>query len=570
MHPAASPTALSAQGGSTERPGQSRGPSKGPAFVSAPKREGPATRSLLVAEARFFQQRQVLLAPGMSGARHRDPAPQGTAPVSQTGAHRPSHKDNPPLGAKSQGQPSAGMPQTPRQAFARDSSPPPLCPQGPGAKLSSRGVNKGKERERRSFHKSQPPSQGPAHSPKKKRKRTHSGKTQSHPQGQLLHGFHPPEGPGVLPPKVRNKPKTPEGKGPSPHLGRKPAGPPPQLEDRVMAEAAAPAQEDQDLDPPTMSFEAYLTYDQPPARKKKRKSGKTPATALQANSLGKQDSTGAEAEAAKSQKQSPPAAARAPLPGEPPAPAACPTSPDLRPCQPTDPPLAAFPLTPSIQPSPRALPSPRHDQGAGLMGISLSSRTKLLTGSKRARRRKLFALFQDCVQTLQSSVYLLCKAKGVPCSFPQPVLDTGGPEKRPRPEEHGGALASHTDPLGKEHCQPPVGKGTREEAESPREPHEQDVAEQMLHITDNPPKDSPPKTALLETGQAAAVQENVLGAPSPTTGSPRAPSERARAHRVRPIPGKQVRGSHKKKIAPLMAKSIRDYKNWCYRHPYRR
>lgn len=481
--------------------------------------------------------------------------------MSQRGEHPPSHKDNAPLGAKGQEEPSAGIPQTPRPAFAREDSPAPLCPQGPGGRLSSRGVKKGKERERRSFQRSGPPSQGAAHNPEKKRKRTHSGDLQSHQQGQRLQGLDAREGPGGLLPKVRGKagntPKTPEGKGKAPPLARKPAGPPPELH-----RAAA---EEQELDPRTMSFEAYLTYDQPPARKK-RKSGKTPATALQAKGLGKEDSTGAKAEAGKSQKPPPPGAAGAPRPVEPPDPTACPALPVLGPCQPREPPLAALPLTSSFQPRPRALlPSPRPEEGAGLMGIRLSSRTQVFFGPKRARRSRMLALLQDCVQTLQNSVYLLSRARGVPCSLPEPVLERDAPEQLPRLEGRHGALAAQTDPLWKEHCQRALEKDTREEPKPLREPQEQEVAGQVLQISANRPKDPPAKMAFSDTrGAAAAVQEKVLPAPSPTAGSPDAPSVPASGHSGHPMPGKQVLSSHKKpvkKIAPLMAKSIRDYKN---------
>lgn len=481
--------------------------------------------------------------------------------MSQRGEHPPSHKDSPPLGAKGQEEPSAGIPQRPRPAFARENSPAPLCPQGPGGRLSSRGVQKGKERERRSFQKSEPPSEGAAYNPEKKRKRTHSGDIQSHPQGQRPQGLDSArEGPGGLLPKVRgkvgNNPKTPEGKGKAPHWARKPAGPPPELE--------GAAAEEQELDPPTMSFEAYLTYDQPPASKK-RKSGKTAATALQAKSLGKEDSTGAKAEAGKSQKPPPPGAAGAPRPVEPPDPTACPALPVLGPCQPSEPPLAAFPLTSSFQARPRALPSPRPEEGAGLMGIRLSSRTQVFSGPKRARRSRMLALLQDCVQSLQDSVYLLSRARGVPCSLLEPVLERDAPEQLPRLEDRHGALAAPTDPSWKEHCQRALGKDTREEPKSLREPREQEGAEQVLQVSANRPRDPPAKMAFSDTpGAAAAVQEEVLPAPSPTAGSPEAPSVPASGHSAHPMPGKQVLSSHKKpvkKMAPLMAKAIRDYKN---------
>lgn len=87
-HPAVHPTAPSAQGGSTERPGRSRGPSNGPTVVSGPRRQGPATQSLLATEPRPFQGRQVLLGclGPISGAR---PGPTGHLRGLQKAAWQP-------------------------------------------------------------------------------------------------------------------------------------------------------------------------------------------------------------------------------------------------------------------------------------------------------------------------------------------------------------------------------------------------------------------------------------------------------------------------------------------------
>ncbi|EPQ07461.1 Transcription elongation factor B polypeptide 3 [Myotis brandtii] len=229
-------------------------------------------------------------------------APQGR------GEHPPSHKDHPPLGAQGQEEPSAGSTQRPGPASAREESPRPLCREGTAGKLSSRGAKKGKERGGRSSQRSKPPSEVASHNPEKKRKRKHSGEIQSHKYERRPHGLDAGEGPGGLPPKVREKVgdtcKTPEGKVKTPHLGRKPAGPPPEVEE--------------ELDPPIMSSKASLTPHQPPARKK-RKSVKPPATALEGKSLRKEDMTGTQAEAGKSEKPFPPAAAGARLTQEPPA-----------------------------------------------------------------------------------------------------------------------------------------------------------------------------------------------------------------------------------------------------------
>ncbi|ELK33083.1 Transcription elongation factor B polypeptide 3 [Myotis davidii] len=402
------------------------------------------------------------------------------------------------------------------------------------------------------------PSEVASENPMKKRKRKHSSQRQSHKDQQRLRGLDAGEGPGGLLPKVREKVgdtcKTPEGKVKTPHLGRKPAGPPPEVEE--------------ELDPPIMSSEASLTRHQPPARKE-RKSVKPPATALGGKSLRKEDRTSAQAEAGQSEKPFPPAAAGARSPQVPPA--ATPAWPDLGPCrgQPSDPPLPAFASMSSFQPRPRAPPSPGEEEGAGLMGIRLNSGTQAFSGSKRARRRKMITMLQQCVRTLQDSVTLLSQVRGVPCSLPQPAVESYTPEQRPCLEEHHGAPAGETEPLRKKQCHRALEKERREERTSQLQPQEQEVPERVLHISTNRPQDTPANMAFSDSSErgGAAVQEKALPAPAPTAGT-RAPSHPASGHSCRPIPGKQVVSSHKKpvkKVAPLMAKSIKDYKNRCYR-----
>lgn len=533
-------------------------------------------------------------APCMSGAHHLAPAraqqgPQRPAQghlaaspswhlqaaqrrgaVSPRGEHPLSHQGQPPKGAKGQEEPSVGSPHRRHQAFARDRISRLLCPEGRGGKLSSPDRKKGKEREGRSSPKSEPPSRGASHNPEKKRKRQHSGNIHPAKQGQLLQGLDEGAGPGGLLPKVRGKvgksAKNPEGKGHTPHLGRKPVGPRPQLEE---AGAAGPAEGDHGAPPPG-SFQAYLTYDQPPPRKK-RKSGKTPATALEGRSVRKEDSPGAKAQAGKSQKPPPPGAAGLTPSLVPPSTPAGPALPHLGTCQPSDPPLHAFPLTSSFQGRPRALPSPGPDEGARLMAIGLSSRTQGFSGSKRARRSRKLTLLKQCIQALQHNVYLLSQARGVPCSFPKPVLDGDAPEQLPSLQEQDGAPAAQTDPFWKKHCLPTMEKDTQEELNTLREPQEQEVSQQVLHISINRPKAPPANVSFSESSEtgaaaaaAAAVQTDVLPAPSPTTGAHAASTEAARVHSAHPIPVKHVFPAHKqpaKKIAPLMAKSIRDYRN---------
>ncbi|XP_014304410.1 elongin-A-like [Myotis lucifugus] len=629
-------------------------------------------------------------------------APQGRGAVSLRGERRPSHKDNPPLGAKGQEEPSAGSAQRPHPASAREESTRPLCGEGTGGKLSSHGVKKRKERGGSSPQTSTPPSEVASDNPEKKRKHKHSGEIQSHKYEQRLHGLDAGKGPGGLLPTVREKvgdnPRTPEGNVRTPHLGRKPAGPPSEMEEAVAMAAAAAEAEEEEYDPPSMSFEAYLTYDgppsekasenpvkrqnhkdsgtsqsdkakqsrhgsdagkgagvlppkvrqkdgsnlktpegkgktphlgageghggllpkvrekdgdtcktpegkvktphlgrkvagpppeveqeldvptmsseafhthhQPPARKEK-KSVKPPATALEGMSLRKEEMTSAQAEMGKSEKRPPPAAAGARLPLVPPPRSTAWPDLGLCPGQLSDPPLPAFASTSSFQPRQRGPPSPGKEEGARLMGIRLHSRTLVFSGSKRAGRRKMITMLQQCVQTLQNNVNLLSQQRGVPCSLLQHAVESDTPEEPPGLEEHHEAPAAETDPFWKQQqCHHALEKERRVEHTAQLRPQEQEVPELVLHLSANRPQDTPAKRAFSESsergGAGAAVQEKAPPAPAPAADT-RAPSDPASRHSCHAIPGKRVVSGQKpvKKMAPLMDKSIKDYK-WTY------
>ncbi|XP_070256843.1 elongin-A-like [Myotis yumanensis] len=404
------------------------------------------------------------------------------------------------------------------------------------------------------------PSEVASENPLKKRKRKHSSQSQSDKDQQRLQGLGAGEGQGGLLPKVREKDgdtcKTPEGKVKTPHLGRKAAGPLPEME--------------QELDAPSMSSEAFHTHHQPPARKE-RKSVKAPATAPEGMSLRKEETTSAQAEMGKCEKRPPPAAAGARLPLVPPA--GSPAWPDLGLCpgQLRDPPLPAFASTSSFQPRPRAPPSPSKEEGARLMGIRVHSRTPVFSGSKRAGRCKMTTMLQQCVQTPQNNVNLLSQLRGVPCSLLQHAVESDTPEEPPGLEEQHEAPAAETDPLWKQHqCHRALEKARREEHTAQLQPQEQEVPGLVLHLSANRPQGPPAKRAFSESsergGAGPAVQEKAPPAPAPAAGT-RAPSDPASRHSCHPIPGKRVVSGQKKpvkKMAPLMAKSIKDYKKWTY------
>ncbi|XP_036178556.1 elongin-A-like [Myotis myotis] len=552
------------------------------------------------------QQRAPALAP--EAARRPAEGRLAASPDRPLGAPQ-GRGEHPPLGAQGQEQPSAGSTQRPRPASAREQSPRPLCPEGTAGRLASRGAQKGKERGGRSSQRPKPPSEVASHNPEKKRKRRPSGETQSHKCERRPHGCDAGEGPGGPPRKVREKvgdtTQTPAGKVGTPPLGRKPGGPRPEMEE--------------ELDPPAASFEASFTHHQPPSqeasehplkRRTHKHSRKSPSDKDKQRRHGSDAGSGAGVLPPKVREKvgdtlkTPEGKVKTPHLGRKPAVPRLeeeeefqpPTMSfqagvtyDPRPSQgasdhPTLPWLAGAPGM-SGAPSEVASENPMkkrkrkhssqsqsHKDQQRLQGLDAGEGPggllpKAFSGSNRARRRKMITMLQQCVQTLQNKVTLLSQERGVPCSLLQPAVESCTPEQLPRLGEHHGAPAAETDPLGKKHCA--LEKERREEHTSQLQPQEQEAPELGLHISANRPQDPPANMAFSdpsERGGGAAVQEKALPAPAPTAGT-RAPSHPASGHSCRPIPGKQVVSSHKKpvkKIAPLMAKSIKDYKIRCY------
>lgn len=496
------------------------------------------------------------------------------------------------MGAKRQEKSSTLTSQRSHQAFSREESPRPLSPEGAQEKSSSRGVKKGREREGRSFQKFSPPSEVASDNPLKKRKHKDSGKTQPDKDKQRPDGSDAGKGTGGLLPevkgKVANNLKTPEGAAKTSRLGRKPAGSTPDAEE-VEVEV------EEEFQPPTQSFEAYLTYDQPP--EKKRKCVKTPATVLEGKRLKKKDSKSAsenldlaqelpKMNAGKSGKPQPSGADGAKLTKVPP---------DVSPMFPGLPlfrvppsygPLPAFESMPSFQPKQRALSSPQEEEAAGFTGLRRNSKTPVYSGSKGAGLRKMMTLRQQCIRVLRNNISLLCRMGRVQYSVLEPILESCTPEQLHRLEKYNPALVGETDQLWKMHCQRKFKKERPEEHESWREMHMrlQEAQEQRLRAltlkikSANKPKDRQAKMIFFDPSEtvAAAAQGNVKIMPAsyPTTRG-HAPSHSASGHSFHPIPGKpaydctstprehlaQVASSSKKpgkQIAPMTVKDIKN------------
>ncbi|CAI9566667.1 unnamed protein product [Staurois parvus] len=231
---------------------------------------------------------------------------------------------------------------------------------------------------------------------------------------------------------------------------------------------------DDDFEQPTMSFESYLSYDQPQKKKKKN----TPKLVVSApEKSNRKVSDGKTEHKQVSKHKSKPSSNKREKKE---------TSSAILNKIDQVPVLPDIPL-PMIQPNYRPLPSiepvqfPPHkrkapllsfteeDEGAGFTGRRLNSKMQVYSGSKTAYLPKMMSLYEQCIRVLANNIDSIYEVGGVPYSVLEPVLEKCTPEQLYRIEECNHVLVEDTDQLWKNHCQRDFKKETPSEYESWRE-----------------------------------------------------------------------------------------------------
>lgn len=206
--------------------------------------------------------------------------PQGKGAGSQNKEHRSSHKEKRPVDARADEKLSLSREKS-HKAVSKEENRRPVSGDGTKEKPPSSGVKKEKEREG-STKKFLSPLEIASDNHLRKQKHKDSEKTKSDKNKQSLDSFDVGKGAGDLlskaKEKVSNNLKTQDRKMKTPHSDRKSVGSLPKVEEADM---------DDEFEQPTMSFESYLSYDQP--RKKKKKIVKTSAATIGEKGLKKND-----------------------------------------------------------------------------------------------------------------------------------------------------------------------------------------------------------------------------------------------------------------------------------------
>ncbi|XP_062450238.1 elongin-A isoform X2 [Rhea pennata] len=234
-----------------------------------------------------------------------------------------------------------------------------------------------------------------------------------------------------------------------------------------------------EFEQPTMSFESYLSYDQP--QKKKKKVAK-PAVSVGEKDRGhsKQNGSKASTKSSSSSRKSPShkrtseKKAEKKL-SEPLKPNrilidVVPTLPDI----PLPPIQANYRPLPSIESitcsqTKRKVSSPVEESEAGFTGRRLNSKMQVYSGSKTAYLPKMMSLYEQCIRVLSNNIDSIYEVGGVPFSVLEPVLERCTPEQLYRIEECNHVLIEDTDQLWHNHCLRDFKNEKPEEFESWRE-----------------------------------------------------------------------------------------------------
>ncbi|KAG9492966.1 elongin-A [Eleutherodactylus coqui] len=369
---------------------------------------------------------------------------------------------------------------------------------------------------------------------------------------------------------------------------------------KISLPPAEPEHDEDEFEQPTMSFESYLSYDQPRNIKKKKKPIVKPTSSAPEKSTKKQSESKAEhKQKSKAKRQAPekkekkePKIDQVPVLPDIPLPT---IQPNYRPL----PSIEAVPYLPHKRKAP--LNSQEEDEGNGFTGRRLNSKMQVYSGSKSAYLPKMMSLYQQCIRVLANNIDSIYEVGGVPYSMLEPVLEKCTPEQLYRIEDHNHVLIEDTDQLWKNHCLRDFRSETPDEYESWRELYlrlHEAREHRLVMLTQNirsshankpkvrqakmafvntevkPPRDVRRRQEKFGTGAAIVSEKTRIKPFMPVTSSyssasPEEPrsSDRPSTSSTVSAPSSVVQSGHDprkpqvKKVAPMMAKTIKAFKN---------
>ncbi|XP_043940755.1 elongin-A-like isoform X2 [Protopterus annectens] len=231
--------------------------------------------------------------------------------------------------------------------------------------------------------------------------------------------------------------------------------------------ATVPKIESEDVfEKPTMSFESYLSYDQPQKKKKKvskpvgssaDRSKETSKQNDKQNNSTSESKTSSQKDHAVSSKReekkrdkkesSPKKSKKIVID-------VVPTLPDipLPPIQPNYRPLPSIDVIPLSPPKKRsAVPIPE-EEATLFTGRRQNSKMQVYSGAKISYLPRMMSLFDQCIRVLQNNVESIHEVGGVPFDILEPVLERCTPDQLFRIEDCNPVFVEDTEELWRRHC----------------------------------------------------------------------------------------------------------------------
>ncbi|XP_030345588.1 elongin-A-like isoform X2 [Strigops habroptila] len=393
-------------------------------------------------------------------------------------------------------------------------------------------------------------------------------------------------------PQLKEKPRRDASKKRNPKHVKKP-------KQKLVIKNKDKLSSDEEFEPPTMSFESYLNYDQI-TKKRKRKayftgaqpekcSGQKDSSLLQKTSNfshakeGEEDVKKCEDDRSETPNKKAKVASlqdllNTPLPKF------------LTGISISSPPYVAD-FKASVAPVVEA--SQQVSETVQFTGRRLNSKMQVYSGSKPVCLSKMLTLYEQCIRVLQNNIDSLHEVGGVPFEILEPVLTRCTPEQLLRIEECNPTFTEECDHLWKKHCQRDFKKESLLEYESwremylrlfnQREEKLKTLTKNILSAQSEKPKGRQVKMAYVTSAakppRNIRRQQEIHGTAGPVAQlhpiekrKTKIPESRDRNNTSNPIPASNTGSSSSsvmtqdgkkpiKKIAPIMKKTLRALKS---------
>ncbi|XP_026867451.2 elongin-A isoform X1 [Electrophorus electricus] len=214
---------------------------------------------------------------------------------------------------------------------------------------------------------------------------------------------------------------------------------------------------------PTMSFESFLTYDDPALSRKKKKPSRPSQPVTPAPSVSSKSSKANGTQRKRPEPHTVPEKRRKVVD-------VVPILPDipLPAIQPNYRPLPSIDVTP-LSPQRRKVPILCDEEDAGFTGRRFNSKMVVYSGSKTSYLPKMMTLYEQCIRVLQNNIDSIEEVGGVPFEILEPVLERCTPEQLYRIEQFNQYFIEESDDLWMRHCQRDFKREAPQEYESWRE-----------------------------------------------------------------------------------------------------